>query len=82
MVEAVSGRQMLLSEPVEVCVKGVLRDWDVSSLTEFPTETWMVHCSNRSDQAAAVFQRVLSDFSSHSMHMVRWVSQNNLIDMG
>uniref|UniRef100_A0A3P8SWB1 Treslin N-terminal domain-containing protein n=1 Tax=Amphiprion percula TaxID=161767 RepID=A0A3P8SWB1_AMPPE len=55
MVEPVSRRQRLLPEPVEVCLKGVLQDWDASSLTQTSTESWVLQCSSSTDQAASFF---------------------------
>lgn len=73
MVEPVSCRQRLLPESVKVCLKGVLRDWDASSLTQTPTESWVLQCSSNSDQAAAAFQHLLVQMSTHSLQMVRQI---------
>lgn len=71
-VEPVSRRQRLLPESVEVCLKGVLQDWDDSSLTQTSTESWVLHCSSSSNQgAAAAFQHLLMELSAHALHMVR-----------
>uniref|UniRef100_A0A3P8SVQ4 Treslin N-terminal domain-containing protein n=1 Tax=Amphiprion percula TaxID=161767 RepID=A0A3P8SVQ4_AMPPE len=71
MVEPVSRRQRLLPEPVEVCLKGVLQDWDASSLTQTSTESWVLQCSSSTDQAAAALQHLLVELSAYAVHMVR-----------
>lgn len=68
-VEPVSCRQRLLPELVEVCLKGVLHGWDASSLTQTPTESWVLQCSSSSDEGA--FHSLLLELAAHSLHMVR-----------
>ncbi|XP_030281197.1 treslin [Sparus aurata] len=79
MVEPVSCRQRLLPESVKVCLKGVLRDWDASSLTQTPTESWVLQCSSNSDQAAAAFQHLLVQMSTHSLQMLSEVNDSGLV---
>ncbi|XP_053174522.1 treslin [Scomber japonicus] len=80
MVEPVSRRQRLLSESVEVCLKGVLQGWDASSLTQTSTESWVLQCSSSSDQeAAAAFQHLLMELSAHALHMFAEVSDSGLV---
>nr|XP_040018278.1 treslin isoform X1 [Gasterosteus aculeatus aculeatus] len=79
-VEPVSRRQRLLPESVEVCLKGVLQDWDDSSLTQTPTESWVLQCSSIDDQgAAAAFQHLLMELSSHALHMLSDVNDSGLV---
>ncbi|XP_068580099.1 treslin isoform X2 [Cebidichthys violaceus] len=79
-VEPVSRRQRLLPESVEVCLKGVLRDWDDSSLTQTSTESWVLQCSSSNDQgAAAAFQHLLMELSSHALHMLSEVNDSGLL---
>uniref|UniRef100_A0A8D3CBL0 Treslin N-terminal domain-containing protein n=1 Tax=Scophthalmus maximus TaxID=52904 RepID=A0A8D3CBL0_SCOMX len=70
--EPVSRRQRLLPELVEVCMKGVLRGWDASSLTRQSTESWVLQCRSDQGTAAAAFQHLLSELSAHTLHMVRY----------
>ncbi|XP_062276803.1 treslin [Scomber scombrus] len=80
MVEPVSRRQRLLSESVEVCLKGVLQGWDPSSLTQTSTESWVLQCSSNSDQgAAAAFQHLLMELSAHALHMFAEVGDSGLV---
>ncbi|XP_054476516.1 treslin [Anoplopoma fimbria] len=80
MVEPVSRRQRLLPESVEVRLKGVLQDWDDSSLTQTSTESWVLQCSSSSDQgSAAAFQNLLKELSSHSLHMLSEVNDSGLV---
>ncbi|XP_075946106.1 treslin [Anarhichas minor] len=80
MVEPVSRRQRLLPESVEVCLKGVLRDWDDSSLRQTSTESWVLQCSSSNDQgAAAAFQHLLMELSSHALHMLSEVNDSGLV---
>ncbi|XP_023125021.2 treslin isoform X2 [Amphiprion ocellaris] len=79
MVEPVSRRQRLLPEPVEVCLKGVLQDWDASSLTQTSTESWVLQCSSSTDQAAAALQHLLVELSAYAVHMVAEVNVNGLM---
>ncbi|CAK6954482.1 treslin [Scomber scombrus] len=80
MVEPVSRRQRLLSESVEVCLKGVLQGWDASSLTQTSTESWVLQCSSNSDQgAAAAFQHLLMELSAHALHMFAEVGDSGLV---
>ncbi|KAF1386493.1 hypothetical protein PFLUV_G00095420 [Perca fluviatilis] len=79
-VEPVSRRQRLLPESVEVCLKGVLQDWDDSSLTQTSTESWVLQCSNSSNQgAAAAFQHLLMELSAHALHMISEVNDSGLV---
>ncbi|XP_031151061.1 treslin isoform X2 [Sander lucioperca] len=79
-VEPVSRRQRLLPESVEVCLKGVLQDWDDSSLTQTSTESWVLHCSSSSNQgAAAAFQHLLMELSAHALHMLSEVNDSGLV---
>uniref|UniRef100_A0A3Q1EPG1 Treslin N-terminal domain-containing protein n=1 Tax=Acanthochromis polyacanthus TaxID=80966 RepID=A0A3Q1EPG1_9TELE len=75
MVEPVSRRQKLLPEPVEVCLKGVLQDWDASSLTQTSTESWVLQCTSSTDQAAAALQHLFLELSAYALHMVRPTQQ-------
>ncbi|XP_077425544.1 treslin isoform X2 [Vanacampus margaritifer] len=68
-LEPVSRRQALLAPGVEVCLKGVLQGWAVSSLSHTSTESWLLQCSNTSEQTAASFQHTLMALSTHSLHM-------------
>ncbi|XP_058502073.1 treslin isoform X1 [Solea solea] len=79
MVEPVSRRQRLLPESVEVCMKGVLQGWNASSLTQVPTESWVLLCSSRSDNGSVAFQRVLSELSAHALHMLADVNDTGLV---
>ncbi|XP_074489924.1 treslin isoform X1 [Sebastes fasciatus] len=80
MVEPVSRRQRLLPESVEVCLKGVLQDWDDSSLTQTSTESWVLQCSSSCDQgAAAAFQHLLMELSAHALHMLSEVNDSGLV---
>ncbi|XP_078112732.1 treslin isoform X1 [Sander vitreus] len=79
-VEPVSRRQRLLPESVEVCLKGVLQDWDDSSLTQTSTESWVLHCSSSSNQGAtAAFQHLLMELSAHALHMLSEVNDSGLV---
>ncbi|XP_032378499.1 treslin isoform X1 [Etheostoma spectabile] len=79
-VEPVSRRQRLLPESVEVCLRGVLQDWDDSSLTQTSTESWVLHCSSSSNQgAAAAFQHLLMELSAHALHMLSEVNDSGLV---
>lgn len=71
--EPVSRRQRLLTESVEVCLKGVLQGWDASSLMQAFTESWVLQSSNSSVERAVAFQRLLMELSAHALHMVRQV---------
>ncbi|XP_051808511.1 treslin isoform X2 [Acanthochromis polyacanthus] len=79
MVEPVSRRQKLLPEPVEVCLKGVLQDWDASSLTQTSTESWVLQCTSSTDQAAAALQHLFLELSAYALHMVAEVNVNGLM---
>ncbi|XP_044212796.1 treslin [Thunnus albacares] len=81
MVEPVSRRQRLLSESVEVCLKGVLQGWDASSLTQTSTESWVLQCSSSSssDQGAAAFQHLLMELSTHALYMFAEVRDSGLV---
>ncbi|XP_073328354.1 treslin [Pagrus major] len=79
MVEPVSCRQRLLPESVKVCLKGVLQGWDASSLTQTPTESWVLQCSSNSDQGAAAFQHLLMQLSTHSLQMLSEVNDRGLV---
>ncbi|XP_019729447.1 treslin isoform X2 [Hippocampus comes] len=68
-LEPVSRRQAPLAEGVEVCLKGVLQGWDASSLSHASAESWLLRCSNTSEQGAASFQRALVELSTRSLHM-------------
>ncbi|XP_049431138.1 treslin isoform X2 [Epinephelus fuscoguttatus] len=79
MVEPVSCRQRLLPELVEVCLKGVLQDWDPSSLTQTPTESWVLQCTSSSDQGADAFQHLLLELSARGLHMLSEVNDSGLV---
>lgn len=70
LVEPISRGQKLLQESLEVCLKGVLQGWDASSLTQTPTETWVLQASSN-EQGAAAFQQLLRQLFGLSLHMVR-----------
>lgn len=72
-VEPVSLSQRHLPEPVEVCVKGLLQDWDGSSLTHTVTESWVLRRSNGGAGEAVAFQHLLMELSARALHMVRRV---------
>ncbi|KAF7657949.1 hypothetical protein LDENG_00020020 [Lucifuga dentata] len=78
-VEPVSRRQTLLPEQVEVCLKGVLQGCDTTSLTETSTESWVLQCSDSSEQEAAAFQRLLMELSAHALHMFAEVNDGGLV---
>ncbi|AWP08000.1 putative treslin [Scophthalmus maximus] len=77
--EPVSRRQRLLPELVEVCMKGVLRGWDASSLTRQSTESWVLQCRSDQGTAAAAFQHLLSELSAHTLHMLADVNDSSLV---
>ncbi|XP_039989565.1 treslin [Xiphias gladius] len=79
MVEPVSRRQRLLPELVEVCLKGVLQGWDASSLTQAPTDSWVLQSSSRSDQGASPLQHLLMGLSAHALHMLAEVNDSGLV---
>ncbi|XP_034390143.1 treslin isoform X2 [Cyclopterus lumpus] len=80
MVEPVFRGERLLPESVEVCLKGVLQDWDDSSLTQTSTESWLLQCSSSSDLgSAAAFQHLLMQLSSHALHMLSEVNDSGLV---
>ncbi|XP_069019576.1 treslin [Embiotoca jacksoni] len=79
MVEPVSRRQRLLPESVEVCLKGVLQNWDASSLTQTSTESWVLQRSSRSDQGAAALQHLLMELCAHALHMLAEVNDSGLV---
>lgn len=70
-LEPVSCRQKLLPESVQVCLKGVLRGWDASSLTQTSTDLWVLQSSSSGLQGAAAFQHLLMELSAHGLQMVR-----------
>ncbi|XP_017288318.1 treslin [Kryptolebias marmoratus] len=78
MVEPVSRRQKLLQESVEMCLKGVLQGWDASSLTQTPTETWVLQASSSNEQGAAACHQLLQKLSGLSLHMLAEVKDNGL----
>ncbi|KAM7415056.1 hypothetical protein PAMA_019741 [Pampus argenteus] len=79
LLEPVSRGQRLLTESVEVCLKGALQGWDASSLTHISTESWVLQCSSSSDQGAAAFQHLLMGLSAHALHMFAEVNDNGLM---
>lgn len=79
MVEPVSRTQRLLSESVEVCLKGVLQGWDASSLTQTSTESWVLQCSSSSDERAAAFQHLLMELSANALHVLSEVNDSGLV---
>ncbi|XP_034031690.1 LOW QUALITY PROTEIN: treslin [Thalassophryne amazonica] len=78
-VEPVCRRQRFLPDSVKVSLKGVLQDWDLSSLTEASTESWVIQCSNSSDQGAPAFRRLLMELSAQTLHMFAEVKEDNLV---
>ncbi|XP_057691594.1 treslin isoform X2 [Corythoichthys intestinalis] len=68
-IETVSRRQQPLAHGVEVCLMGVLQGWDALSLSHTSTESWLLQCSEPSEQGTSFFQDVLMDLSAHSLHM-------------
>ncbi|XP_042352792.1 treslin [Plectropomus leopardus] len=79
MVEPVSRGQRSLPESVQVCLKGVLQNWDTSSLTQTSTESWVLQCSSSSDQGAAAFQHLLMELSAHALHMLSEVNDSSSV---
>ncbi|KAM7397103.1 hypothetical protein PAMP_020100 [Pampus punctatissimus] len=79
LIEPVCRRQRLLSESVEVCLKGALQGWDASSLTHISTESWVLQCSSSSVQGAAAFQHLLMGLSAHALHMFAEVNDSGLM---
>ncbi|XP_041853547.1 treslin [Melanotaenia boesemani] len=78
-MEPVSRRQRLVLESVEVCLKGVLRGWDDSSLTQTSTESWLLQGSSSSDQGTTAFQHLLMELSARGLHMFAEVYDNGLV---
>ncbi|KAM3609582.1 uncharacterized protein V6R79_017399 [Siganus canaliculatus] len=78
-VEPVSRRQRLLPDSVEVCLKGVLQDWDASSLTQVSAESWVLQCSSSADQAAVALQTLLMELSTRPVHMLCEVNNHGLV---
>lgn len=70
VVEPISRGQKLLRESLDMCLKGVLQGWDASSLTQTPTETWVLQASSN-ELGAAAFQQLLRKLFGLSLHMVR-----------
>ncbi|XP_013888143.1 treslin isoform X2 [Austrofundulus limnaeus] len=79
LVEPVSRRQKLLQESVEMYLKGVLKGWDASTLTQTPAETWVLQASRSNEQEAAVFLQLLQQLSGFSLHMLAEVKDNGLL---
>ncbi|XP_029379744.1 treslin isoform X2 [Echeneis naucrates] len=79
MVEPVSCIQRLFPESVEVCLKGVLQGWEVSSLAQASTESWVLQCSSSREQGAATFQHLLMELSSQALHMLAEVTNSGLL---
>nr|XP_046249890.1 treslin [Scatophagus argus] len=79
MLEPVSRRQRLRSESVKVSLKGVLRGWDASSLTQTSTESWVLQCSSSRNQGAVAFQRLLMELCAHDLHMFSEVNDTGLM---
>ncbi|KAF7223962.1 treslin isoform X2 [Nothobranchius furzeri] len=79
MVEPISHRQRLLQDCVEVRLKGVLWGWDASSLTQTPTETWVLQGSSSSKPGSAAFHDLLGQLSAVALHMLADVSANGLL---
>lgn len=67
-VELLSCSQQRLPDSVEVCVKGVLQDWNSSSLAQTSTESWVLQCSS---SRAEDFCSLMMELSAHALHMVR-----------
>ncbi|XP_054633806.1 treslin isoform X2 [Dunckerocampus dactyliophorus] len=78
-LEPVSRSQHPLPQGVEVCLKGMLQDWDVSSLSRTTTESWLLQCSNTSEPGAAAFLDILMELFAHSLSMFAEVSVNGLL---
>lgn len=67
-VESLSRSQQRLLDSVEVRVKGVLLDWNSSSLAQTSVESWVLQCSS---SRAEEFRSLLMELSAHALHMVR-----------
>ncbi|KAF3706215.1 Treslin TopBP1-interacting checkpoint and replication regulator [Channa argus] len=78
-VEPLSCRQRLLPELVEVCLKGVVQEWDSSSLMQTSTESWVLQCSSTSDERAVAFHHLLMELSAHCLHMLAEVNESSLV---
>lgn len=78
-LEPVSRRQRLLPEPVEVCLKGVLRSWDAHCLSEASPESWILQCPSSSDQGQVAFRQLLIELSRRALHMFAEVNHGGLV---
>lgn len=67
-VESLSRSQQRLPDSVEVRVKGVLQNWNSSSLAQTSTESWVLQCSS---SRAEDFRSLLMELSAYALHMVR-----------
>lgn len=67
-VESLSRSQQRLPDSVEVRVKGVLQDWNPSSLAQTSADSWVLQCSS---SRAVDFRSLLMELSAHALHMVR-----------
>ena len=54
-----------------MCVKGALQDWDASSLTWTPSESWVLSAgAGAGAREAEAFQHLLVELSAHALHAV------------
>lgn len=67
-VEPLSRSQQRLADSVEVRVRGVLQNWNSSSLAQTSTESWVLQCSS---SRAEDFRGLLLELSARALHMVR-----------
>ncbi|TNN79920.1 Treslin [Liparis tanakae] len=75
VVEPVFRGERCLPESVDVRLRGALQDWDESALTQTATEAWVLQSCGSSDQgSAAAFQRLLTQLSSHALHVLSEVN--------
>ncbi|XP_056138313.1 treslin [Lampris incognitus] len=79
LVEPTSCRRTLLPEPMEVCLRGMLHGWDVSSLLEGSSDSWVLHCFNSTDQGQAALQQLLTEASDQDLHLLADVNNGDLV---
>ncbi|KAM6972945.1 treslin [Aplochiton taeniatus] len=78
-LEPVCRSQRLLPDPVEVCLKGVLRGWDAHCLSEASSESWFLQCPSNTDQGQVAFQHLLMELSLQALHMFAEVNDGGLV---
>ncbi|KAM9808257.1 treslin [Neosynchiropus ocellatus] len=82
VVEPLFRRESLLPELVEVCLKGILLDWQPSSVVQTATESWILHCSKGKTPSTVALQDLLMELSSHSLYMFAEVSNGGMVLSG